>query len=170
MGRFCSVVDCRAHTDAIGQCTPVTGWKWAPEGWWVSCLSSFVVAAVADRFWAGVAVAVSGEARGSCWNKQSKLQSASTGARVYGNAAHTEEGDGILEGGISARPSVVMVQADGCGLGVAGRGARATSRRRALATALALTLVDLVPSCCQVHGRQLDGELEIRSLKRSWTI
>lgn len=31
-------------------------------------------------------------------------------------------------------------------------------------------LVALVASCRRVHGRQLEGELEIRSSKRSWTI
>lgn len=31
-------------------------------------------------------------------------------------------------------------------------------------------LVDLVASCRRAHGRQLEGELEIRSSKRSWTI
>lgn len=36
--------------------------------------------------------------------------------------------------------------------------------------AMALGLVDLVPSCRRVHGRQLEGKLEIRSSKRSWTI
>lgn len=35
---------------------------------------------------------------------------------------------------------------------------------------LAVVLVDLVRSCRRVHGRQLEGGLEIRSSKRSWTI
>lgn len=49
-----------------------------------------------------------------------------------------------------------------------GGGREVGSRKRALAMALAL--VDLVPSCRRVRGRQLEGELEIRSSKRSWTI
>lgn len=51
-----------------------------------------------------------------------------------------------------------------------GGGRQVGSRKRALAMALALALVDLVPSCRRVRGRQLEGELEIRSSKRSWTI
>lgn len=66
------------------------GWRWALQGWWVSCLSSLGVAAfaafaaVADRPWA-VAAAVSEGAR-SCGRNCSKRRPGSAltpRARVY---------------------------------------------------------------------------------------
>lgn len=173
------MADCRAHTDAIGQCTPVKGWMEVGTRGLVGIMPFELRRRSRRRSPLGFVArsCVGGGARGCGCDKKGKLgfcldgRGYTTGCRVRRWVYGGRDGNPTRRRDASGRWRIWESQDE---REVGTRRAMAMANARALflvlALALALALVDLVPSCCRVHGRQLEGKLEIRSSKRSWTI
>lgn len=178
------VADCRAaHQDAIGQCTPVKGWVEVGTAGLVGIMPFELGRRSLRGLLRSCRQGPLGCRRSRARERASSLleqEEGRLGLWSHGRACvggRCSEKRSDMEGEIAAQPGVVMIQAvrgwavsrrsQVAGRGQ-GRGREGGSRRKAQGTAPAL--VDLVPSCRRVHGRQLEGKLEIRSSKRSWTI
>lgn len=176
------VAECRAHAGAVGQCTPVKGWmKVGTAG-----LVGIMPLELGRRSLRGLRSCRQSvpRCRRSCVGRRASLWQSRVEARPGLGRSGTCAGgrvkqESVVSGGRDGSPTRRRDDARADGGAdwesrvegeVVGGGRWIGCRRRVLWLWLLVWWTWLVPSCRRVHGRQLEGKLEIRSSKRSWTI